>query len=338
MDIKTYSQDRRHMINVQYEPALVPSGASKQYHTDCQQLDEADSLLLGLEKSTDKRWAPETVRSSTYNFDDSVGKAGDVFEPYPISRPSTKESGSYDLKMFLDYVMRPPTIPEPPLLPIPSDEPESRQAKKRVLKEPAFTHVPSTARAPKRSRLSHSVEDLPKIRNYQGQQWQEQYQGLLEYKAKHGHCCVPNAYPPNPVLGRWVKRQRYQYKLRQAGQQSTLVTPRLQALERIGFVWDSHSALWEERLNDLKAYRLANGDCNVPSTHSENKQLSTWVKCQRRQYRLYGQGKNSNLTKERIRALDDLGFVWDGRMVGSSRCATRVAEMRRPRSARIARD
>ena len=116
-----------------------------------------------------------------------------------------------------------------------------------------------------------------------------------------------------------VKRQRYQYKLRQAGQQSTLVVWRVKALESVGFVWDSHSALWEERLNELKGYRLVNGNCNVPSSYPKSKQLSTWVKCQRRQYRLFRQGNNSNLTEERIAALVELGFVWDGRTIGS-RC------------------
>ncbi|CAJ1944176.1 unnamed protein product, partial [Cylindrotheca closterium] len=50
---------------------------------------------------------------------------------------------------------------------------------------------------------------------------------------------------------------------------------------------------------------------------------------------LFGQGKNSNLTEERIGALDDLGFVWDGRMVGN-RCK-RVVEKSQPRSSRLSR-
>ena len=115
-----------------------------------------------------------------------------------------------------------------------------------------------------------------------------------------------------------VKRQRYQYKLLQQGKQSTLIPSRVRALEEVGFVWDSHAALWVERLNELKEFRIANGHCNVPSTYPENVQLSTWVKCQRRQYKLYITGeKTSNLTDERIAALEKLGFEWDGRLVRS---------------------
>lgn len=144
-------------------------------------------------------------------------------------------------------------------------------------------------------------------------------------------------YSPTPLSNslQQVKRQRYQYKLRQAGQQSTLVASRVQVLEDVGFVWDSHAALWEERLNELKDYRRVNGHCNVPSTYPKNKQLSTWVKCQRRQYRLTGKGKSSNLTEERIAALDDLGFVWDGRTIGSNTSKHDVVV--RPRSTRVSR-
>jgi hypothetical protein len=94
----------------------------------------------------------------------------------------------------------------PPIDPTPSNQPQYRQDndKKRALEEIDFTHAPDTARAAKGSRLCNAVEDLPKFRNYQEQQWQVQYQQLLEYKTTHGHCCVPNEYKPNPVLGRWV--------------------------------------------------------------------------------------------------------------------------------------
>ncbi|CAJ1929336.1 unnamed protein product [Cylindrotheca closterium] len=344
------------MVNAQYEAPVALLNENKQYQTHCD-FDEADSLLLGLEKSmkTDKHLAaPEAVGSSMYyNLDGCISKAGDIFESYPMAPPmappSTKDTSvsSHDLSLFMDQVMRPtlPTLPQPRPFDLNLSielEPHPQNDKKRFLEEPTFLNTEPPAS--KRSRICNVVEDdessqeeesLPKFRNYQEQQWQEQYQGLLEFKAKHGHCCVPNSYPPNPVLGRWVKRQRYQYKLRESGKQSTLVAPRVQALEAAGFVWDSHSALWEERLNELKQYRIAHGDCNVPSSYPKSKQLSTWVKCQRRQYRLFGKGKNSNLTEERIAALDDLGFVWDGRTIGN-RCSKAAAcESTRPRSTRF---
>ncbi|CAJ1968149.1 unnamed protein product [Cylindrotheca closterium] len=164
--------------------------------------------------------------------------------------------------------------------------------------------------------VTPEVEGYPRFRNHQEKQWQKQFQALLEFKQKHGHCCVPNKYDENPVLGRWVKRQRYQHKLLlQQGKKSTLVPHRVKALEDAGFIWDSHSALWEERLNELKAYRRAHGHSNVPSTCTANAQLSTWVKCQRRQYKLFLEGDpSSNLSPERISALNKIGFQWCGRL------------------------
>lgn len=116
-----------------------------------------------------------------------------------------------------------------------------------------------------------------------------------------------------------MKRQRYQYKLLQQKKQSTLTAARAKILEDVGFVWDSHSALWVERLNELKEFRKIHGHCNVPSSYPENNQLSTWVKCQRRQYKLFkSDKKRSNLNAERIAALETLGFEWDGRQVRAS--------------------
>ncbi|CAJ1968165.1 unnamed protein product [Cylindrotheca closterium] len=173
----------------------------------------------------------------------------------------------------------------------------------------------SAASAAAAHNVTPEAQEYPRFRNYQEEQWQNQFQALLEFKQKHGHCCVPNKHDENPVLGRWVKRQRYQHKLLQQGKKSTLVPHRVKALEDAGFIWDSHSALWEERLNELKAYRQVHGHSNVPSTYTANAQLSTWVKCQRRQYKLFLEGDpSSNLTPERISALNQIGFQWCGRL------------------------
>ncbi|CAJ1935987.1 unnamed protein product [Cylindrotheca closterium] len=55
-------------------------------------------------------------------------------------------------------------------------------------------------------------ESTPRFRPYQETQWRAQFQKLVQYKLEHGHCSVPHAYPEDPILARWVKRQRYQYK------------------------------------------------------------------------------------------------------------------------------
>ena len=106
-------------------------------------------------------------------------------------------------------------------------------------------------------------------------------------------------------------RQRYQYKLKMAGKASSLTDDRQGNLERIGFVWDSHEAMWMERWEELRQYREQHGHSNVPASYEANKHLSIWVKCQRRQHKLFRSGQQSNMTLERIAKLDALDFNYD---------------------------
>lgn len=150
-----------------------------------------------------------------------------------------------------------------------------------------------------------------RFRPYQAGQWSDKFVELCEYRERMGHCLVPHTYNENLPLARWVKRQRYQYKLMQEGKPSTMTEERVKALEEVGFVWDSQRAAWEERLGELKQFRDVFMHCNVPSNYNENPQLATWVKCQRRQYKLHCQGKPSNMTPLRIDQLETLGFEWE---------------------------
>lgn len=156
-----------------------------------------------------------------------------------------------------------------------------------------------------------SEEDFRRFRPYQAGQWSEKFTELCEYRTRFGHCLVPHTHTENLPLARWVKRQRYQYKLMQEGKPSTMTEERVKALEEIGFIWDSQGAAWQERLGELTEFRKSFGHTNVPSNYSENCQLATWVKCQRRQYKLYCQGKPSNMTADRVKQLENLGFEWE---------------------------
>lgn len=145
---------------------------------------------------------------------------------------------------------------------------------------------------------------------FQTQQWNDHFQELLNFRKQTGHCNVPQHTHKNPKLSRWVKRQRYQYKLRTEGKPSNMTRDRMKALEDIGFVWDSHSSVWEERFCELKEFHRMYDHSNVPTTYKENPKLAAWVKCQRRQYKLLKDGKASNMTEERLIKLEGLGFEW----------------------------
>lgn len=89
---------------------------------------------------------------------------------------------------------------------------------------------------------------------------------------------------------------------------------RISILEKIGFVWDSQNAAWDEQRMDLIEYKKDFGHCNVPSNYGKNRKLSIWVKRQRRQYKFFWDGKQSSMTKRRIAALEAIGFEWELRV------------------------
>lgn len=142
------------------------------------------------------------------------------------------------------------------------------------------------------------------------EKWNQRFQDLSEFRSKHGHCLVPLDWPENPALAHWIKHQRGQHKAKHSGKHSTLTDAREQALENLGFVWDSHRATWEERFHKIVQFQAIHGHSNLPSRYEANPRLSTWVKCQRRQFKLFQQGKKSQMTKERIAKLTSIGFVW----------------------------
>jgi len=150
-----------------------------------------------------------------------------------------------------------------------------------------------------------------KFRPYQAEKWQERFDELLEFRKENKHCLVPHTFPMNPGLARWVKRQRYQYTLFQQNKKASINLERIKILGNIGFVWDSHEATWQERLGALNEFKNEHGHCEVPSKYELNAQLATWVKCQRRQYKLYLEGQPSNITEERIAELERYGFKWE---------------------------
>lgn len=173
----------------------------------------------------------------------------------------------------------------------------------------------------KRQRIVSS-EDLsdegPRLRPHQDVLWHEHFDALVDFKNKYGHCHVHYTCGHDQALSKWVQRQRYQYKLKSAGKKSTMTEERQEKLESVGFIWDSHAATWQQRLAELAEYKKENGDCKVPSTFPQNPQLAMWVKSQRRQYKLYRSGLSSNLSEDRLEALNQLDFTWELRNVGDS--------------------
>jgi hypothetical protein len=140
--------------------------------------------------------------------------------------------------------------------------------------------------------------------------WETRYQELVAYKSKHGDCNPPQA-EEYAELWTWVFVQRRMYSIRSAGQPSSMSDKRIEALEKLDFVFNMHEAIWNQRILELKEYKRNFGDCLVPKTFLPNPTLAKWVDQQRTQYKYLQDGQRSHLTTERIKLLEYVGFVWN---------------------------
>jgi Helicase associated domain len=151
--------------------------------------------------------------------------------------------------------------------------------------------------------------------------WRRQLEAFEAFREEYGHSHVPLNHDKYPKLGLWTKEQRRHYSLMKQGKPSHMTQDRVDALDRIGFVWDTHDAIFSEHLRELAEYKAENGNCAVPASYPMNSKLASWCQYQRRQYKLFKEGKQGHgyLTRERIKALDKLEFVWNLRQRPSSR-------------------
>ena len=124
--------------------------------------------------------------------------------------------------------------------------------------------------------------------------WVKMLAELVRYKEVHGDCNVPNCWPENPQLIRWVKLQRHN--------KDKLTDDRRPLLEALGFEWDPLASKWENMFAALARYKDAHGDCNVSHSWAENKKLASWVANQRTG------AKKGNLTDERRQRLEAIDF------------------------------
>jgi len=156
-----------------------------------------------------------------------------------------------------------------------------------------------------------------RFKEYQAGMWSEKFEELCAFRRLNGHCHVPHQYKKNRPLAQWVKRQRYQYKLKLDGKRNTLTDERIRLLKEVDFIWSSHDAVWEERFHGILAFKRKYGHCNVPSRFEQNPQLAIWTKRQRREYKRFMSGVSSAMAPSRIEKLNNIGFVWDCRKMNN---------------------
>ena len=69
---------------------------------------------------------------------------------------------------------------------------------------------------------------------------------ILQHNAKHNTTLVPLRYKEDPSLGRWVMRQRLEYRKFQKCGEAKITAGRIRRLEAIGFEWDPQETKWNQ--------------------------------------------------------------------------------------------
>lgn len=88
---------------------------------------------------------------------------------------------------------------------------------------------------------------------------------------------------------------------------------RIRALDELGFCWEHKTDIWALRYQELLDFVKENGHSIVPSAYPPDPKLAklaNWVKCQRRQKKLFDAGKPNTLTPERLQLLNEARFSW----------------------------
>jgi hypothetical protein len=117
--------------------------------------------------------------------------------------------------------------------------------------------------------------------------WDENFNKLSQFWEENQHC---------KVIGELKCWLRYQQKAHASG---GLTEDQEERLESLGVQWrTTREETWEERYNELVAYKQMHGHCNVPRHEGSGSGL--WLTAQRQAY------KKGNLTEERHKRLEAL--------------------------------
>ena len=98
-----------------------------------------------------------------------------------------------------------------------------------------------------------------------------------------------------PKLVNWCNNQRVRKR------KGKLKANQIKLLEDLGIDWNPKDNSWGEYYEKLKIFKIEEGHLDVPSKH----EIGIWVVNQRKLF------NTNKLSTERIKLLDDLGFIWD---------------------------
>jgi hypothetical protein len=194
-----------------------------------------------------------------------------------------------------------------------------------------FVHC-ETSLSPERIK---KLDDVHFVWDVLEAQWLERYEELKKYRRDHGDTLVPKQYSVYPLLGRWVEKQRGDYKkyiakkkleedetLQQTLDKSEvekinksytgMTEERIRLLEAEDFIWNARDHAWQLKYDEMCEWIALNGHGAIHTTKSCT--LAAWARHQQQMYQKYLKGEKIRLPKEtiedRIEKLIRVGFVF----------------------------
>jgi Helicase associated domain len=154
--------------------------------------------------------------------------------------------------------------------------------------------------------------------------WAKKFEQLCSFiNATHDNINAANAnirkvdrVPRHSQLGRWLHQQRLNYRryvTRSSTSSYNNFSEKFDALEAIDSYWylGRREYQWEYRFRQLQEYKQVHGDCCVPISYEENKQLGQWVSNQRKNFGRFTENKSSSLSDEKVCRLKEIGFAFN---------------------------
>lgn len=141
--------------------------------------------------------------------------------------------------------------------------------------------------------------------------WDFMYEMAKQYYLENGNLNIPKSYRTKEgyTLGIWLGTQRRVYRGSVNGK---LSIAQINKLNEIGMIWDNRNDMvWNCYFAALKDYYHQFKNIDVPCDYitEDGIMLGNWLS-RIRGYRSDSIKKNI-LTKERIKALDEMGMIWD---------------------------
>ena len=169
--------------------------------------------------------------------------------------------------------------------------------------------------------------------------WNTMYAQLVEYKrtSHDGDVLVlltsttsststhNNNTTPSEIkkLSKWVQNQRVHYKYYMNGDTKHIKKHRIDALNKIGFIWNTREYSWNVNFSNLQSYYAKYGHYNVSKRYDSR--LYSYVTNLRRMMckKKCEEGINQKeLTEERVCRLNSIHFTWDTTTTTAMKCKT----------------